>query len=76
MASLSDEQRRALNLLAVDSEGCDEAVLLADGLTVAQLAWLVIEGLATMQPTLPLDIRGESVIRMQITETGRKAIAE
>jgi hypothetical protein len=62
MAKLNDEERRALNLLAGHSEGCDEAVLLADGVTVGQLAWLVIEGLATMRPTLPLDIREKSVI--------------
>jgi hypothetical protein len=31
MAKLNDEERRALNLLAGHSEGCDEAVLLADG---------------------------------------------
>jgi hypothetical protein len=30
MASLSDEERRALNLLAGHSDGCDEAMLLAD----------------------------------------------
>jgi hypothetical protein len=76
MASLSDEERRALNLLAGHSEGCDEAVLLADGVTVDQLAWLVIEGLATMWPTLPLDVREKSVIWMQITETGHEAIAD
>jgi hypothetical protein len=44
MASLSDEERRALNLLAGHSDGCDEAVLLADGVTVRQLAGLVIDG--------------------------------
>jgi hypothetical protein len=47
MASLSDEERRALNLLAGHSEVCDEAVLLADGVTVGQLAGLVIDGYAT-----------------------------
>jgi len=38
MANLSDEERRALNLLAGHSEGCDEAVLLANDVTVGQLA--------------------------------------
>jgi hypothetical protein len=47
MASLSDEERRALNLLAGHPDGCDEAVLLADSVTVGQLAGLVIDGYAT-----------------------------
>jgi hypothetical protein len=48
MANTSDEERRALNLLARHPDGCDEAVLLADGVTVGQLAGLVIDGFATM----------------------------
>jgi hypothetical protein len=77
MANLSDEERRALNLLAGHSDGCDEAALLADGITVGQLAGLVIDGFATMRPTLvPLDGREKSVIWMKISEAGRQAIAE
>jgi hypothetical protein len=77
MASLSDEERRALNLLAGHSDGCDEAVLLADGVTVGQLAGLVIDGFATMRATLvPFDGREKSVIWMTISDVGRKAIAE
>jgi hypothetical protein len=42
MANLSDEERRALKLLAGHSDGCDEAALLADGLTIRHLAWMKI----------------------------------
>jgi hypothetical protein len=77
MASLSDEERRALNLLAGHSEGCDEAVLLADGVTVGQLAGLVIDGYAAVRATLvPLDGREKSVLWMTISDAGPKAIAE
>jgi hypothetical protein len=47
MAKLSDEERRALNLLAGHAEGCDEAALLADGFTIRLLAGLVIDGFAS-----------------------------
>jgi hypothetical protein len=47
MANLSDEERRALDLLDGHSDGCDDAVLLARGVTVGQLAGLVIDEFAT-----------------------------
>jgi hypothetical protein len=46
MASLSDEGRWGLHLLAGHSDGCDEEVLLADGFTMGQLAGLVFDGFA------------------------------
>jgi hypothetical protein len=77
MANLGDEDRRALEALARHLDGCDEAVLLADGITVGQLAGLVIDGLATMRATLvPLNGREKSVIWIKITDAGQKAIAE
>jgi hypothetical protein len=77
MTNLSDEERRVLNLLAGHSDGCDEAVLLGEGVTVGQLAGLVIDGFATMRATLvPLDGQEKSVIWMTISDAGRKAIAE
>jgi hypothetical protein len=77
MAKPSDEERRALHLLAGHSDGCDEAVLLADGVSVGQLAGLVIDGLATMRAThIPLDGREKPVIWMKITDAGQTAIAE
>jgi hypothetical protein len=60
---LNEKERRALEALARHPDGCDEAVLLADGFTVGQLAGLVIDGLATMRPTnIPLDARQKPVI--------------
>jgi hypothetical protein len=34
----------------------------------------VIDGLATMRPTLPLDVREKSVIWLKISEAGREAL--
>jgi hypothetical protein len=77
MANLSDEERRALNLLAGHSEGCDEAVLLANDVTVGQLAGLVIDGFATLERRRTnVGGRERPVLWMQITKAGRKAIAE
>jgi hypothetical protein len=69
MAKLSDEERRALNVLARHHDGCDEAVLLADGFTVRQLAGLVIDGFAALE-------RKGTMLWMRIIEAGRKALAE
>jgi hypothetical protein len=75
MAKLNDDQRRALEMLAQD--GCAEAALLADGFSIDQLAGLVVQGYAVMQRRR-VDISGRmrTVVWMQITEAGRKAIAE
>jgi hypothetical protein len=77
MANLSDQERRALNLLADHSDGCDEAALLAEGATVGQLAGLVIDGFATGRVAhTAVDGREKPVVWMKITEAGRQAIAE
>jgi hypothetical protein len=71
MATLSDEQLRALRFLALHPGGCTEATLLKQGFTAVQLGPLVYAGLAKL--------RGESrpkVFRVKITVAGRKAIAE
>jgi hypothetical protein len=74
---MSDEQRRALEVLARHPDGCAEAVPLADGLHVGQLTALAFDGLAEMQRTVG-DIGGRqrTVAWIKITEEGRKAIAE
>jgi hypothetical protein len=73
MANLGDEERRALEALARHLDGCDEAVLLADGITVGQLAGLVIDGLATMRATLvPLNGREKSVIWIRSRMPGKR----
>jgi hypothetical protein len=76
MAKLNDDQRRALEMLA-HQDGCAEAALLADGFSIDQLAGLVVQGYAVMQRRR-VDISGRmrTVVWMQITEAGRKAIAE
>jgi hypothetical protein len=77
MEKLSDEERRAHDVLARYPDGCDEAVLLADGLTIRQLAGLVIDGLAAGSVArVALDGRERSVVWMKITEVGRQAIAD
>jgi hypothetical protein len=77
MANLTDEHRRALRILARHLDGCDEAVLLAEGFSVGLLAVLVVEGFATMR-RMPTNVGGRqrNVVWMQITEEGRKEIAE
>jgi hypothetical protein len=76
MANLTDEQVRALQLLARYPSGCAEAVLLAEGFFVGPLAVLVVDGFAKMHRTAA-DVGGrqENVVWMEITEEGRKAIA-
>jgi hypothetical protein len=48
MAKLNDDQRRILGTLA-HQDGCAEAVLLADGFSIDQLAGLLVQGYAVMQ---------------------------
>jgi hypothetical protein len=76
MADLTDEQLRALQLLARHPDGCAEAVLLAEEFSVGQLAVLVVDGFAKMRRTTT-DVGGQqkNVVWMEITEEGRKVIA-
>jgi hypothetical protein len=53
MAKLTDERRRALRILSRHPDGRAEAVLLADGFNVGQLAVLEFDGLAEMRRTSP-----------------------
>jgi hypothetical protein len=76
MAKLNDDQRRVLKTLA-HQDGCAEAMLLADGFSIDQLTGLVIEGYAVMERRrVEISGRERTVVWMQITETGRKAIAD
>jgi hypothetical protein len=74
---LNDEETRSLEALARDPDGCAEAVLLTGGFTIKQLSGLVIDGYATLERR-PANVGGRErpVLWMQITETGRKAIAD
>jgi hypothetical protein len=77
MAKLSAEERRALDVLARHHDGCDEAVLLADGFTIGLLAGLVIDGFASGSVArIAVDGREKPVVWMKITDAGRTAIAE
>ena len=77
MAKLSDEELRALQLLARSPSGCSEPVILAHGFTLDQIADLIFRGLAKREVSnMSLDGRKAKVVRMQITPAGRKAIAD
>jgi hypothetical protein len=77
MAKPSDEQRRPLEALLRHPDGCAEAVLLADGFSIRLLSGLVIDGYATLQrKRVHVGGREQTVLWMEITEEGRKAIAD
>jgi hypothetical protein len=77
MAKLSDEELRALRLLARSPNGCTEPVILAHGFTLDQIANLVFGGLAKREVrNMTADGRQLKVVRMQITDAGRKSIAD
>jgi hypothetical protein len=73
--TLSVERRRLLRLLARCPDGCAEALLMAYGFSIKFLADIVLDGLATAQPsTTRAGGREAIVVWMQITEAGRRAI--
>jgi len=77
MAKLSDEQLRALLLLARSPKGCTEALLMAHGFESAMLGQLVLDGLARAEAgDMKIARRRAKVIWIEITEAGRKAAAE
>jgi hypothetical protein len=70
---LTSDRRRTLRLLAGAPEGCTEAVMLAHGFTVPLLVDLCIAGLAMATPEhMVAGVR--KVVRMKITEAGRRAL--
>jgi hypothetical protein len=70
MATLSDEQLRALRFLARHPGGCTEATLLEQGFTAVQLGYLVYVGLAKLRGS-----GHPKVFRVKITAAGQRAIA-
>jgi hypothetical protein len=70
------DQRRALTLLAGSPGGCTVSIMLAHGLTPEFLAVLVRNGLAAAKPETVHAGPGRTIeiVRMKITDTGRKAI--
>jgi hypothetical protein len=79
MAKLSDEQRRALQLLARSPDGCTEAIMLAHGFESVMRDKLALDGLTKVE-VHNTNIAGRRVkvkiAWMQITAAGRKAISE
>jgi hypothetical protein len=73
MADLTDEQLRALRLLARYPDRCPGTVLLEQGFSYDQLSDLVLDGLAKLEPSIT---REGGVVWAAITAAGRKAIAE
>ena len=78
MADLSDEQLRALRLLARYPSRCPETVLLEQGFSYDQLSELVLDGLAKLQLSITREGGQERIVVVwaAITAAGRKAIAE
>jgi hypothetical protein len=76
MTNLTDEQRRALQLLARSPNGCTEALMLAHGFESAMLSDLVLNGLAVaVDHSTMAGRRRIKVTWLRITAVGRKAIA-
>jgi len=72
---LSLKARQALELLAVDQRGLAEALLLTYGFTRDLLAGLVYTGLTTAQrQAVKAGGKTIRVIRIRITEAGRRAL--
>src|SRR5262249_59515171 len=72
---LTSDRRRTLRLLAGAPEGCTEPVMLAHGFTVPLLVDLCIAGLAIATPEhMVAGVRKVEVVRMKITEAGRRAL--
>jgi hypothetical protein len=69
--------RRALELLATSRDDCTEALMCAHGFTVELMVALVRAGLATATPErMVAGGRKVEVVRVRITEAGRRALAE
>ena len=74
---LGTKARDALELLAAASPSCPELLLWAHGFKIEMLADLVREGLATAQPeAVNAGGRQIEVVRVRITNAGRKALEE
>ena len=69
------DRRRALELLAASPDGCTEALMLAHGFTVELMVDLCIAELAIATPErMVAGGRTVEVVRMKITEAGRRAL--
>jgi hypothetical protein len=73
---LAKDQREALGMLAASLRGRIESVMEAHGVPIATLQGLVRAGLATADRGPAYFSPGAIVTMLQITEAGRKAIAD
>jgi hypothetical protein len=74
MAKLSDERRRALTILARSPDGSTTSLMMAHKF-VPEL--LVRTGLAISKPTtMRAGVKPIEVVRMHITEAGRREVGE
>jgi hypothetical protein len=74
---LSQNARRALELLTLDPRGLAEPLLLTYGFSRKMLAGLISTGLATAQrQTVRVSGQPVEVTRMRITEAGQQALEE
>jgi hypothetical protein len=72
------DQRRALELLAsCPQEGCAEAVMIANGITIAQMVELVRTGLATAtSQRVRAGRETMEVATLRITDAGRRVLTK
>jgi transposase len=70
------DRRRALELLAYcPRDGCTEAMMLAHGVSTAQIVELVRAGLAQMQEKrVVAEGKANKVVRIRITEAGHRLL--
>jgi hypothetical protein len=71
------DRRRALELLASSPhEGCTEAIMLANGISIEQMVELVRAGLATVTPQrVKAGHERMEVATLRITDSGRQALS-
>jgi hypothetical protein len=70
------DRRRALELLAATSNGVTETLLIAHGVTLAQMVTLIRDRLASAHPErIVAGGKTTEVSRVKITAAGRRALA-
>ena len=73
---ITGDQRRALQMLADSPEGCTVPMMLAYGCAIVALRRLVRDQLAmTARERVPRARRTITVVRLRITNAGRRALA-
>jgi hypothetical protein len=74
-AQLIPDERRALELIAAESTGCPEHLLVTLGFSVELLSGLVRSGLTGVtSERVNSDPTGDMVFRLSVTERGRRAL--